>query len=733
MRSQKMVVHMKKTGAVKEYACAHITKLGVPDHAKAAVALSIHGKGAGSGSKTKKYTFASVKEREEFCALIRDLQKSGSLAKSIFDELTLGAEEGHEGVVMKTDLLQRLEGCRQTSEDVAGVVDRILLVEGDRIQFNAFFPFFLDLYRNVSTADFASMWGGIEDGPTSPRNSRNSTGDGEGGDGGEHGKSGEGSERGESSEGGGGAIGIGGGSMRSGSGSSRGKRMPSRQLSSVMTAMTTNMLPGEECWCKAENAALISPGSNLAVRGTLFATSYRLYFAAYRSVVVPDQIGMGNVSSLQMDPTRRPEYVFTSCDIPIFMIDRLTHQAKDASTLVFSCKDCRTVRFSFDASTQWVTTFFTVLSQKCFSQTGEPPFPFLHAIAAARDDAPSDAIIAAGGAAGGAGGGVVGVVGEDAAVPSGGAKGSDADGGESKGSGGGATASAGTSGADGGGNSGGNGGGGDVAVQVDGLEDTQTKGQGGGQGDGQGKPEGSQSWRLDLIAEYHRLGLVTRTSEGGKGRAGVDSQWSTRYRSSRWRVVDNSNFDVCGTYPQHLVFPRSFLDSEVDQVAKFRSARRLVVVTWRHPSGRCVMARSSQPLVGVASKRSPADERLLNLLRLNGGVRPSSASSPSSPPSSNGAGGDAAGRGGAGGGSGRRLGAAPAGAGSLGRGALKARGYGDNKAADPTEGGGSGGSGGGGKEGGEGKDGGDGDAAASSTNSDPRARPLSHRRKRTYT
>jgi hypothetical protein len=720
MRSQKMVVHMKKTGAVKEYACAHITKLGVPNHAKAAVALSIHGKGAGSGSKTKKYTFASVKEREEFCALIRDLQKSGSLAKSIFDELTLGAEEGHEGVVMKTDLLQRLEGCRQTSEVVAGVVDRILLVEGDRIQFNAFFPFFLDLYRNVSTADFASMWGGIEGGPTSPRNS---TGDGEGGDGGDGGD-GEGGERGGGGGdgggdggGGGGALGNGGGSMRSGSGSSRGKRMPSRQLSSVMTAMTTNMLPGEECWCKAENAALISPGSNLAVRGTLFATSYRLYFAAYRSVVVPDQIGMGNVSSLQMDPTRRPEYVFTSCDIPIFMIDRLTHQAKDASTLVFNCKDCRTVRFSFDASTQWVTTFFTVLSQKCFSQTGQPPFPFLHAIAAARDDTPSDASIAAGGV----GGGVLGVVGEDAAARNGDANGGDADGGESKGSGGGATASDGTSGGNGGGN------GGDVAVQVDGLEDTQTKGQGGGQGVGQENLESSQSWRLDLIAEYHRLGLVTRTSSegfgrdsggsggsGSKGGADVDSKWSTPYRSSRWRVVDNSNFDVCGTYPQHLVFPRSFLDPEVAQVAKFRSARRLVVVTWRHPSGRCVMARSSQPLVGVASKRSPADERLLNLLRLNGGVRPSSSSpSSSSSPRHNGAGGNAADRGGA--------------VGGLGRGALKARGYGNDKAADPTEDGGSGGSGGGGGEGG------DGDAVASSTSRDPRARPLSHRRKRTYT
>ena len=57
--------------------------------------------------------------------------------------------------------------------------------------------------------------------------------------------------------------------------------------------------------------------------------------------------------------------------------------------------------------------------------------------------------------------------------------------------------------------------------------------------------------------------------------------------------------------------PKSVSDEELREVAKFRSRGRLPVLSWMHPESQATICRCSQPLVGVGSKRSASDEKIV--------------------------------------------------------------------------------------------------------------------------
>ncbi|XP_057859471.2 phosphatidylinositol-3-phosphatase myotubularin-1 isoform X1 [Cryptomeria japonica] len=84
-----------------------------------------------------------------------------------------------------------------------------------------------------------------------------------------------------------------------------------------------------------------------------------------------------------------------------------------------------------------------------------------------------------------------------------------------------------------------------------------------------------------------------------------------------WRITDvNSNYKLCPTYPHLFLAPSNISDEELSQAATFRARGRLPVVTWCHPENGAVLARSSQPLVGLMmNSRSNADEKLVAALR----------------------------------------------------------------------------------------------------------------------
>ncbi|XP_048498934.1 phosphatidylinositol-3-phosphatase myotubularin-1 isoform X2 [Beta vulgaris subsp. vulgaris] len=83
-----------------------------------------------------------------------------------------------------------------------------------------------------------------------------------------------------------------------------------------------------------------------------------------------------------------------------------------------------------------------------------------------------------------------------------------------------------------------------------------------------------------------------------------------------WRISSiNSNYTLSATYPFALIFPKSITDEEVLQASTFRARCRLPVISWCHPGTGAVLARSSQPLVGLMmNMRSNADEKLVAAL-----------------------------------------------------------------------------------------------------------------------
>ncbi|KAK9158769.1 hypothetical protein Scep_005343 [Stephania cephalantha] len=115
-----------------------------------------------------------------------------------------------------------------------------------------------------------------------------------------------------------------------------------------------------------------------------------------------------------------------------------------------------------------------------------------------------------------------------------------------------------------------------------------------------------------LLNEYIRLlgkgsDHVSRSSFEDRSRL-VSNEW--------WRISEiNSNYTMCSTYPSLLIVPKNISDEEVLQASSFRARGRLPVVSWCHPGSGAVIARSSQPLIGLMmNSRNDADEKLVAAL-----------------------------------------------------------------------------------------------------------------------
>ncbi|XP_046589069.1 uncharacterized protein LOC107221704 isoform X1 [Neodiprion lecontei] len=82
-----------------------------------------------------------------------------------------------------------------------------------------------------------------------------------------------------------------------------------------------------------------------------------------------------------------------------------------------------------------------------------------------------------------------------------------------------------------------------------------------------------------------------------------------------WRISQiNVDYKMCPSYPPQLLVPACITDDTLENVAKFRSSRRIPAVVWRHVNNGAVIARSSQPEVGWLGWRSSDDEDLLKAL-----------------------------------------------------------------------------------------------------------------------
>ncbi|KAH9607897.1 hypothetical protein KSS87_011914 [Heliosperma pusillum] len=124
---------------------------------------------------------------------------------------------------------------------------------------------------------------------------------------------------------------------------------------------------------------------------------------------------------------------------------------------------------------------------------------------------------------------------------------------------------------------------------------------------------GGTNPQVRLLDEYFRI-LGVR-SHFHATRSMIDEGTFT-LSNDCWRISSvNSNYTLCATYPFSLIIPKSISDEEMLQASSFRAKCRLPVVSWCHPVTGAVLARSSQPLVGIMmNMRSNTDEKLVAAL-----------------------------------------------------------------------------------------------------------------------
>ncbi|VDN03505.1 unnamed protein product [Thelazia callipaeda] len=90
-----------------------------------------------------------------------------------------------------------------------------------------------------------------------------------------------------------------------------------------------------------------------------------------------------------------------------------------------------------------------------------------------------------------------------------------------------------------------------------------------------------------------------------------------------WRVTRiNDRYEFADSYPALLAVPAIALAEGEDflqKVGEFRSKQRIpaiiiTVLSWLHPATQASITRSSQPMVGVTSRKSAEDERYLQMI-----------------------------------------------------------------------------------------------------------------------
>ena len=80
---------------------------------------------------------------------------------------------------------------------------------------------------------------------------------------------------------------------------------------------------------------------------------------------------------------------------------------------------------------------------------------------------------------------------------------------------------------------------------------------------------------------------------------------------------------LCPTYPETVILPACMSEEQLKKIACFqRSSRRFPTVVWRSVSNGAVLARSSQPNVGLLGWRLNEDELLVKAIAESGSASP---------------------------------------------------------------------------------------------------------------
>ncbi|XP_060718354.1 myotubularin-related protein 3 isoform X1 [Tachysurus vachellii] len=105
---------------------------------------------------------------------------------------------------------------------------------------------------------------------------------------------------------------------------------------------------------------------------------------------------------------------------------------------------------------------------------------------------------------------------------------------------------------------------------------------------------------------------ICHTGEHVKNRFGYEVCRMGFDTHSAWRISDiNNNYRLCASYPEMILVPSWVTDTELENVAAFRSWKRIPAVVYRHQSTGAVIGRCGQPEVSWWGWRNADDENLV--------------------------------------------------------------------------------------------------------------------------
>ena len=105
---------------------------------------------------------------------------------------------------------------------------------------------------------------------------------------------------------------------------------------------------------------------------------------------------------------------------------------------------------------------------------------------------------------------------------------------------------------------------------------------------------------------YNEYSKIKKDENHVDGWTIYDDEDEFRYQDldfeNTFRIVDNSKFDFCATYPKKFVVPISMTDADIKKCGAYRTKERIPALTYRYKkNGKCIW-RSSQTKSGIKGK-----------------------------------------------------------------------------------------------------------------------------------
>jgi myotubularin-related protein 6/7/8 len=103
-------------------------------------------------------------------------------------------------------------------------------------------------------------------------------------------------------------------------------------------------------------------------------------------------------------------------------------------------------------------------------------------------------------------------------------------------------------------------------------------------------------------------------TSSGWGLFSLERELKRQGITDRWRPCSlNLDYSLCDSYPASVWVPHTVDDATVELATEFRSKGRLPALVWFGSRGNAIV-RCAQPLVGLLSKKSSADQKFIEVL-----------------------------------------------------------------------------------------------------------------------